>query len=411
MSADLTAQTLTVGTANNGNWFSDTVNRDNLVIGALIRTSTIWYMNGTIGEVAYYNRVLSAAEKTQYYEATKLKYLGTGDIATRSTLASVPNNDSDWTIGGNATPYIEYFKLYKAGALNCHIEWEYDTTFHDLSLNGNDATPSFRTASSDPDVSARLFSFRPITLAIAPAYAVTGAPDFISANITMGGGFSSDNVSPGGPPGTGLIEDVSESGGTPPIILYGVFGGLAVAMSGLFVTFMERKSGAGGGTLLLRILIQSVIIGLFVTFAKFDWWMIIMFLFLAAGVAVASRHIELGGNVSQFNLIGFLAMSWVGLTMINRIMEGQFITASETAYLNTVMFTQQFKLFGLFNTPVLNTQFFTEGIPSLVQWDYSFFGGQAQIIQYMLYSITAVVSFIIFTIIIGLLYNFLNRIR
>ena len=139
--------------------------------------------------------------------------------------------------------------------------------------------------------------------------------------------------------------------------------------------------------------------------------MLVLYLFIAIAVAMASRHIEWGGNITQLNLIGFLAMAWVGLTTINRILEGQFITASETSFLNTLMFTQEFQLFGVFKVPVLNFQFFTQGIPMLLKWDYSFFQGNAQLIQYLLYSLTAVMSFIVFTFIIGLLYNYFSRLR
>ncbi len=44
------------------------------------------------------------------------------------------------------------------------IEWEYAATFTDLSGNGNDATPNFRTASSE-NVTAALITFAPIQLA------------------------------------------------------------------------------------------------------------------------------------------------------------------------------------------------------------------------------------------------------
>ena len=40
------------------------------------------------------------------------------------------------------------------GVLEQYIEWENDATFTDLSGNSHDATPTFRIASSDADVSA-----------------------------------------------------------------------------------------------------------------------------------------------------------------------------------------------------------------------------------------------------------------
>jgi len=50
-----------------------------------------------------------------------------------------------------------------------------------------------------------------------------------------------------------------------------------------------------------------------------------------------------------------------------------------------------------------------QGIPMLLKWDYSFFAGNAQLIQYCLYSLTAVMSFIIFGLLIGLLYNYFSK--
>ena len=111
----------------------------------------------------------------------------------------------------------------------------------------------------------------------------------------------------------------------------------------------------------------------------------------------------------NWNVIGFLSTAFVGMTIINRVLEGAFITASDVAILNTMAITKNVDV-GLFSIPVLNLDFF-KGITQLVLWDYSFFGGNAQLIQFFLYSFTFVVSFILFTIIIGLLWNAFSRFR
>jgi len=111
----------------------------------------------------------------------------------------------------------------------------------------------------------------------------------------------------------------------------------------------------------------------------------------------------------SFNLVGFLATAFVGMTIINRVLEGAFITASDVGILNTMAITKKVDV-GLFSIPVLNLDFF-KGITRLALWDYSFFGGNAQIIQFFLYSFTFVMSFILFTIIIGLLFNAFSRLR
>ena len=109
------------------------------------------------------------------------------------------------------------------------------------------------------------------------------------------------------------------------------------------------------------------------------------------------------------NLIGWLAWSFVGMTLLNRIMAGFFITASDVGIMNTLTLTHSETVYGLFSVPVLNTDFFFVGIPRLVKWDYSFFGGNAAIFQYFLYSITFALTFMLFIIIIGMISQILAR--
>jgi hypothetical protein len=110
-------------------------------------------------------------------------------------------------------------------------------------------------------------------------------------------------------------------------------------------------------------------------------------------------------------LIGFLAFSFAGMTVINRWMNGQWITAADNAVMNNLTITHSMNVFGLFSVPVPNVSFFLTGLPRLVKWDYSFFGGNAEIIQFMLYALTVMVAFVLFTLIIGLLYQFFSRLR
>jgi len=111
----------------------------------------------------------------------------------------------------------------------------------------------------------------------------------------------------------------------------------------------------------------------------------------------------------MFQMIGFLAFVFVGMTMLNRILEGVFITASDVGVMNTLTITHDQTIFGLFTVPVLNTDFFFVGIPRLVKWDYSFFGGNAAIFQYFLYSLTFALTFMLFIIIIGMVGQYFAR--
>ena len=239
------------------------------------------------------------------------------------------------------------------------------------------------------------------------------APDYVidcptcTDNLTSSGNFTSNETFSGGPPGFAVIDDAAGESGAAPIWLWGWIGMFAIIVPGFFVTYMERKHGAGNGNLILRMGLALIVMGLLVTWGRFDWWMIVLYLFIAAAPAFMSRQYDIGGagGVSQHGWIGFCATSWIGLTIINRILEGQFLTASESSWWCSIQLFNEFRVFDLFTVPVLNFQFFTVGIPSLLRWDYSFFGGNAELIQYFLYTITAVVAFILFCILIGLLFN------
>lgn len=367
--------------------------------------SDVWWVTSTVSSGEHNVNV--------YADSTNFKMdidgVNVGSVAL--TGASVLPNVNNWAIGDDdATPYITSCNITIGGNLRGSWAWEYGDTFTDLSSSGNDATPSFRTTSSDADVSATISSFVALHTATAPVYTVTDTGTlFYSGNITVSGNFTSGNTSSGGPAVLDIVDDTSDAGGIPRAFIWGILGCVTFSAMGLGLSYARKKFAIGGGYVLILLIIGILIIGLLVAFGKFDWWMIWFYIIIAGGIAMASRHLDWGGATSQHSLIGFLAMSWVGLTLINRILEGAFITTAETAYLNTITFTKAFSLLNLFTIPIMNWGFFTKGIPTLLKWDYSFFGGQAQIIQYLLYSVTAVVSFIIFTIILGLVYSAITR--
>ena len=109
--------------------------------------------------------------------------------------------------------------------------------------------------------------------------------------------------------------------------------------------------------------------------------------------------------------IGFLAFCFVGLTIVNRIAEGLFVAEAELETVNQFLVFDQVSILNAFKLPVPNFSFITEGLPRLVAWDYSFFGGNAAIFTYFLYSISAALAFLLFTIMIGFLFQFFARSR
>lgn len=106
---------------------------------------------------------------------------------------------------------------------------------------------------------------------------------------------------------------------------------------------------------------------------------------------------------------GFIVMTFLGFTLLNRMAEGALIAASEVAVINALTITRDQTVFGLFTVPVLNTDFFFDGIPALVKWDYSFFGGNAGILAWLMYSITAAFTFMLFILLVGMVAQFFAR--
>ena len=80
---------------------------------------------------------------------------------------SVLDNTNDWVFCENGSVlYLRSAKVSVGGALRGYWVWENSTIFTDLSGNENHATPTFRSVSSDADVSASLIAFTPIATAV-----------------------------------------------------------------------------------------------------------------------------------------------------------------------------------------------------------------------------------------------------
>lgn len=325
-----------------------------------------------------------------------------------TTVVAVPDNSANWTFFQNSVmPYVETANVTIDGTLQGSWEWEYSDTFTDASGNSHDATPSFRTSSSDADVSAELITFSPITEARAPAFTANiSTTGWITADISQTGNFTTTTNSTY--PGSEIISAVTTAGGVPIQLLELILAGVFVLSLSLFISWMMRSSREG--SIFFKILVISAGLGIMIAVSIVDSWILYLFLMISIAIAMgASQRTFTGTGNSGNNMIGFLAMAFVGMTTINRILEGRFIQSADVDILRNTLAFQPFEVFGLFTIPVPNTDFLLNGIPALLRWDYSFFGGNAQIFQYMLYSITAVVSFMLFVLVFGAIYQMFSR--
>jgi len=202
--------------------------------------------------------------------------------------ATVVDNASDWVIGG-ATPYIEQYEHYVGGNLLSDISWEYAATFTDASGNGNDATPTFRTASMDADVVATLTSFTPVSTAEAPDFTMADSIPFIEGTGNVTGNFTTIPAT-GGFPLAGVITAVANATSTPaqlPLMMIAVFVILTCSLS--YSGFTRRF---GSGSIFGKAFVILALMGIFIAIGNFgfDFWMVVSTAILLVALSMASRQ-------------------------------------------------------------------------------------------------------------------------
>ena len=98
-------------------------------------------------------------------------------INTTASGGNVINNANPWQFfTANVTPYAYNVTISINGTQQARYQWQYGAAFPDLTGNGHTATPSFRTSTSNANVTANLSSFTGIMAASTPnVSANTGA--------------------------------------------------------------------------------------------------------------------------------------------------------------------------------------------------------------------------------------------
>lgn len=202
---------------------------------------------------------------------------------------SVPDNANSWTfLQNNVMPYMEYHKIWVDGTLKQHIEWENnDSVFTDLSGNGNDVTPTFRTTSSDPDVSATLVEFNPVSEAEATNWTLVNPQSPVTGTPTEPGNYytelqNTDNVIFGA-----FWNDILDDGNVPRALFWLTAPFLIAIVFGMMVYFWT-------GSLIAQIIVMALILAGFSQTAL-PFWPVIIFIVDAVAIAIASKQFGWGG--------------------------------------------------------------------------------------------------------------------
>lgn len=310
---------------------------------------------------------------------------------------------------GIVMTYVTSIDHYVGGNHRSSIRWAWGSVLPDLTGSGNAASFTPRSASSDADVSASLASFAPVSEADAPAYVLSSAPDFYTNTPAMSGNFS---VGVGATyPGHTIITEIAASAAVPEQLPTVIFATMVILIFSIGVSYMMIQGREN--SLFIQMCVIAGIMCIFVAVKIFDPWQVYFFVLIGLALCWLSR--ENTGNIPGGGYAGTITMlGWwfLNMTLINRVLEGQFITSNDMGVVNQLSIFRQITLFGYIPVPIPNLSMLTSGIGRLLKTDYSFFGGQAGYFQYGLYAITFGVAFMLFVIIVAsLISNFLNRVR
>ena len=171
--------------------------------------------------------------------------------------ASVPDNGNTWYFLENQVmPYMEYHKITVSGVLQQYIIWENNaSTFSDQSGNGHTVTPSFRTTSSDADVSAELVEFLPINQAQASGTADIGSSLNIEAPDEISVMYDEGDYS--GVPGAEAVNVMLEDADVPlELFWYPTIFGVAIIL-GLIAYGLTKQMFVMGVSMTLALAVVS----------------------------------------------------------------------------------------------------------------------------------------------------------
>jgi len=240
---------------------------------------------GSIGEWRFYKQALDQTEVTTLYNATKWKYEGADEQFYYNLLPAdgVPDNSANLTFFQNdAMPYVETANVTINGTAQGSWVWSNNSTFADLSGNGNTATPSFRTISNYPQVSASLVSFSAITLAQASAWSVGDYGSMIVGTPDEPAGMYTELVT-AHIPGNQFVVDVLGASSTPVEVFWFTIPFVLAIVVGSMVFKASRSLFAKWGIMML------VLVG-FALMGPLPTWPAFLMAFNGIGLMVISKN-------------------------------------------------------------------------------------------------------------------------
>jgi hypothetical protein len=187
-------------------------------------------------------------------------YLSAGNVQASSTffIPNIPDTTSSWQFSSNNTwPYLQSQQIVVNGATVQDISWQNAAIWVDVSGYGNNMTPTFRTATTNANVSASLIDFRTNHEAVLTEWDLSSYTNPVKDIPSMPGGMY-DPVAPTFP-GAQIPNDVSNSAGIPTNLFWFLIPCLIMVSLGLLIHDKTKSLVAQAGVLAICILFTSLL--------------------------------------------------------------------------------------------------------------------------------------------------------
>lgn len=209
-------------------------------------------------------------------------------IDTDSVAAvNVTNNANDWvSVQNGAVVYMEYYRYNINNAAVSYWDWNYGLTFTD-NVSSVIATPSLRITTSEADVTATAGEFTIINPAEASPTGLIDPSDWYTTPTITGATFQTGTITPTFP-GAPVINAIATATSTPSNLPFSIITGSIILIISLSLSFIMRRGGSG--SLIVKMVVISGLMGVAVATGIFDLWMVIIFLMCAIPIAMASQQ-------------------------------------------------------------------------------------------------------------------------
>jgi len=249
-----------------------------------------------------YDDALTPAEILQNFNAGKSKTSIGGDIYIYSTLSGVPDNANDYISFTNGVmPYVEYQEITIGGVQKQYVDWEYGSTFTDSSGSGHWATPTFRTVTSDLNVTAAMTGLFPVTEAKTSAFTLGGITDILTTDPSSIPQMYTELDVTRIPAGAGINAILNEADVPQALwwfpFLFGIIiilGLLAYGATTMRIYQGMVTNNGDMGSLLLMCVIIEALLAVFGIMNPIPFWPAILFPIPALAIMLSTKHQSVG---------------------------------------------------------------------------------------------------------------------